>query len=277
MKKKLLVLMMLVLLTFALIPSVIAACSHTCTWQITKSSTCTETGSKSYKCTKCKTVTKTATTPAKGHKPSTASCINAGKCSRCGVITSNALGHNYTAATCITASTCTRCGAAAGPALGHTWSIATCTTAKKCTRCKKIDGKPLGHRLSGEKPVENRIVSYCSACKKDIFIRNMTSADKLKYNCEPFEQLFVTHMMETEDLTLDQGILLVDILREDKNVYTCEARIAEELQIEGAGLYATIYSIYKMDPNLFGDAWMDFMDPEINDDPKDPFKDFIDY
>lgn len=147
MKKKFLILAMFILLMLAMIPSAMAACSHTCTWRITKSATCTTAGSKSYQCTKCNAVTKTATISPKGHAPTAATCTAAGKCSRCGAVTSNALGHTYSAATCTIGKKCTRCGASGGSALGHnpawyTTKGSTCTETGtrvyKCTRCGYI-------------------------------------------------------------------------------------------------------------------------------------------
>ena len=110
MKRKLIILAMFILLMLAAIPSAMAACSHTCTWRITKSSTCTVAGSKNYQCTKCNTITKTATIPAKGHNPTTATCTTASKCTRCNATISPAKGHSWGSWTTTVNPTCVTAG-----------------------------------------------------------------------------------------------------------------------------------------------------------------------
>ncbi len=138
----------------------------------TKYATCTATGTKVGKCTKCGKVVSTVTIPALGHNASStwtttkaATCTATGtrvkKCTRCSAVaktetiakSSHAFSGSYTttkAATCTTAGTkvgkCTKCGTVVStatiPALGHnassTWTTtkaATCTATG--TRVKK--------------------------------------------------------------------------------------------------------------------------------------------
>jgi hypothetical protein len=167
-----------------------AACSHTFSgkYTITKNPTCTATGTKVGKCSKCGKVLTTVTIAALGHSygswttPIQATCTISGfktrKCSRCGVAqtqTLSALGHSYGSwtttknATCTSNGsqkrTCKRCGAAqtqATAALGHSygsWTTpiqATCTSngfkTRKCSRCGTAETQTLtatGHTSSG--------------------------------------------------------------------------------------------------------------------------------
>ena len=108
MKKKMIVLAMFSLLLLALIPSAMAACDHTYgPWHVSKPATCTETGTKISKCTKC----------------------GAG-----GIYVIPKLGHNWKDATCTSAKKCTRCGETKGEKLGHDWGSWKTTTAATCTK-----------------------------------------------------------------------------------------------------------------------------------------------
>ena len=164
------------IVTYASLSSVVlaASCSHQFngSYTVTKEPTCTTTGTKVGKCTKCGAIVSTVTIPALGHSygswtvTKAATCTTDGSqkrtCSRCKNVetqTIKATGHTFNGsytvtkeATCTTAGTkvgkCTKCGTTVStveiPALGHSygsWTVtkaATCTTAgtekRTCTR-----------------------------------------------------------------------------------------------------------------------------------------------
>ncbi|MDO5558797.1 MAG: S8 family serine peptidase [Oscillospiraceae bacterium] len=142
-----------------------AACkSHTFngSYTTTKKATCTSSGTKVGKCTKCGKVVSTVTIPALGHSASSswtvtrsATCSSTGtkikKCTRCGATAQTAsiakTGHTFNGSytttkkpTCTAAGTkvgkCTKCGTVVStvsiPALGHNAS-SSWTTTKSAT------------------------------------------------------------------------------------------------------------------------------------------------
>jgi len=169
------------IVTYASLSSVVlaASCSHQFngSYTVTKEPTCTTTGTKVGKCTKCGAIVSTVTIPALGHSygswtvTKAATCTTDGSqkrtCSRCKNVetqTIKATGHTFNGsytvtkeATCTTTGTkvgkCTKCGATVStvtiPALGHSygsWTVtkaATCTTdgsqKRTCSRCKNVE------------------------------------------------------------------------------------------------------------------------------------------
>ena len=144
--------------------------------KITKAATCTETGVKTYTCTRCQK-TKTEEIKATGHKEVkdaavAATCEKAGKtegshCSVCGEVIEAqtevpALGHNWDAGKITKAATCTETG------------VKTYT----CTRCQKTKTEEI--KATGHKEVKDAAVaatcekagktegSHCSVCGKVI-------------------------------------------------------------------------------------------------------------
>ena len=144
--------------------------------KITKAATCTETGVKTYTCTRCQK-TKTEEIKATGHKEVkdaavAATCEKAGKtegshCSVCGKVIKAqkevpALGHNWDAGKITKAATCTETG------------VKTYT----CTRCQKTKTEEI--KATGHKEVKDAAVaatcekagktegSHCSVCGKVI-------------------------------------------------------------------------------------------------------------
>lgn len=67
MKKKFVILSMFILMLLISIPSAMAACSHSYRWITTRYATCTTTGIRSLKCSKCGHVKQTQTIRANGH------------------------------------------------------------------------------------------------------------------------------------------------------------------------------------------------------------------
>ena len=144
--------------------------------KITKAATCTETGVKTYTCTRCKK-TKTEEIKATGHKEVkdaavAVTCEKTGKsegshCSVCNKVIKAqkevpALGHNWDAGKITKAVTCTETG------------VKTYT----CTRCKKTKTEEI--KAAGHKEVKDAAVSatcekagktegsHCSVCNKVI-------------------------------------------------------------------------------------------------------------
>ena len=144
--------------------------------KITKAATCTETGVKTYTCTRCQK-TKTEEIKATGHKEVkdaavAATCEKAGKtegshCSVCGKVIKAqkevpVLGHNWDAGKITKAATCTETG------------VKTYT----CTRCQKTKTEEI--KATGHKEVKDAAVaatcekagktegSHCSVCGKVI-------------------------------------------------------------------------------------------------------------
>ena len=144
--------------------------------KITKEATCTETGVKTYTCTRCKK-TKTEEIKATGHKEVkdaavAATCEKAGKtegshCSVCNKVIKAqkevpALGHSWDAGKITKEATCTETG------------VKTYT----CTRCKKTKTEEI--KATGHKEVKDAAVaatcekagktegSHCSVCNKVI-------------------------------------------------------------------------------------------------------------
>ncbi len=86
---------------------------------VTKAATCTATGVKTFKCSRCGG-TRTETINALGHSAgAAATCTAPQKCTRCNVVLANALGHAWDNGTVTKAATC----------------MATGVKTKKCTRC----------------------------------------------------------------------------------------------------------------------------------------------
>ena len=138
-----------------------AACKHTYSYKITKSPTCTATGIKVGKCTKCKATTKISIS-ALGHSYGAwgtfkaATCTTAGaqmrRCSRSGCYSTPtrsipATGHSFSGAYIITkAPTCTATGTKVGkcnkcgviistvtiPAIGHSYGVWTTFKSATC-------------------------------------------------------------------------------------------------------------------------------------------------
>ncbi len=135
--------------------------SHSYSSTVSKSATCTTTGTRTYTCNGCSD-SYTETIPATGHKWTAATCTAAKTCSVCKATDGAALGHSYTskvtkAATCTAAGvktfTCSKCSNSyteSIPATGHTWTAATCTAAKTCSVCKATDGTALGHNYTSK-------------------------------------------------------------------------------------------------------------------------------
>ena len=144
------------------------------TGKITKAATCTETGIKTYTCTRCKK-TKTEEIKATGHKEVkdaavAATCEKAGKsegshCSVCGKVIKAqkevpALGHSWNSGKVTKAATCTEAG------------VKTYT----CTRCKKTkteEIKATGHKFSAWKTSSKATIyspakqtRECTSCHK---------------------------------------------------------------------------------------------------------------
>ena len=144
--------------------------------KITKAATCTETGIKTYTCTRCQK-TKTEEIKATGHKEVkdaavAATCEKAGKsegshCSVCNKVIKAqkevpALGHNWNSGKITKAATCTETG------------VKTYT----CIRCKKTKTEEI--KATGHKEVKDAAVaatcekagksegSHCSVCNKVI-------------------------------------------------------------------------------------------------------------
>ncbi|WP_051983533.1 S8 family serine peptidase [Pseudobacteroides cellulosolvens] len=168
-----------------------AACAHTFngSYTTTKQPTCTATGTKVGKCTKCGAVLSTVSIAALGHSygswttTKSATCTTAGSrkrtCSRCSDIDTDtiaATGHTFNGSyttskqpTCTATGTkvgkCTKCDAVVSTvsiaALGHSYGAwttkaATCTTAgsrkRTCSRCSDIDTETIaatGHSFNG--------------------------------------------------------------------------------------------------------------------------------
>ncbi len=156
-----------------------AGCSHipASSYTVTKAATCSSTGTKVLKCTKCSAILETKTIAKTGHsfngvytvinQPTcTSAGTKVGKCTKCGTVVSTvsipALGHSYgswitsKAATCtqngLKYHKCSRCSNLETKTIaktGHTFNgsytttkKATCTTAgikaAKCTKCGTI-------------------------------------------------------------------------------------------------------------------------------------------
>ncbi|MBP3310443.1 MAG: hypothetical protein J6L05_06520 [Ruminococcus sp.] len=167
-----------------------AACSHIFngSYTVTKAATCTSTGTKIGKCTRCSAVVSTVTIPALNHSWSSwsttksATCTSTGSqkrtCSRCRATETNTIpvkGHSFNGSyTTTKAATCTEAGTKVGkcsvcstvvstgsiPALGHSLSTsikdATCTTngskTTKCSRCSYSSTSSIpatGHTFNG--------------------------------------------------------------------------------------------------------------------------------
>ena len=135
--------------------------AHSYSSTVTKSATCTTTGTRTYTCKGCSD-SYTETIAATGHTWTAATCTAAKTCSVCKTTDGAALGHSYTskvtkAATCTVAGvktfTCSKCSHSyteSIPATGHSWTAATCTAAKTCSVCKATDGAALGHSYTSK-------------------------------------------------------------------------------------------------------------------------------
>lgn len=146
-----------------------SALGHDKVWYVLKANTCTTTGTRVQKCSRCNKEFQRITTGKLAHtyNVSAATCTTAKKCTVCGTVAQAALGHSYniSAATCTTAKRCTRsgCGYVAQAARGHSYNVsaATCTTDKKCTRtgCGHVAQAALGHSY-------NISAATCTTAKK---------------------------------------------------------------------------------------------------------------
>ena len=161
------------------------SCDHTYTGIITKKATCTETGVKTYTCTKCgdtyteilpvdKNIhTKIITSSAKAATCTEAGLTEGKKCSDCGTIlqpqtTINALGHSYdnwttTKAATVVAEgvqtrTCTRCGHQETRALAKLASSGTLNTTNFPLKVKQSATLKVNGMVAGD-----RVVSWKSA------------------------------------------------------------------------------------------------------------------
>lgn len=183
------------------------ACDHT--WddgKVTTEPTCTQTGVKTYTCSKCGS-TRTEEIEAKGHTAVTdaavaATCTETGltegsHCSVCDVVLVEqtvipALGHAWSTNNCAEEATCTREGCDATRAAGeHVWGDwtvtkeATCTEAGSrthtCTSCKVEASEAitaLGHSYSSavtaptctEKGYTTHTCSRCGDSYKDTYV-----------------------------------------------------------------------------------------------------------
>ncbi len=155
MKKKIVALGLLAILMISLIPVALAACNHSYAWVVTKAATCSQTGTKVRKCTKCGTVSQTSAIPKTAHNwtPYTvvkaATCQQEGQqrstCKNCGAVRTQPIAkraHNFQFVRIVTNPTCTTAGRAdykcqwcpmhdyrAIPATGHNF------VNNKCTKC----------------------------------------------------------------------------------------------------------------------------------------------
>ena len=183
------------------------ACDHT--WddgKVTTEPTCTQTGVKTYTCSKCGS-TRTEEIEAKGHTAVTdaavaATCTETGltegsHCSVCDEVlvaqeTTPALGHAWSTNNCAEEATCTREGCDATRKAGeHAWGNwtvtkeATCTEAGSrthtCTSCKVEASEAitaLGHSYSSavtaptctEKGYTTHTCSRCGHSYKDTYV-----------------------------------------------------------------------------------------------------------
>ena len=179
--------------------------NHSTEWTIDKEATCTEKGSKSHHCSRCADKADVTEIAALGHSwnegeiTTTPDCTNTGiktyTCTRTGCIemkteTVNALGHNHSTewtvdkeATCTEKGSkshhCSRCNDKADiteiPALGHLEVTdeaiaATCTTAgktegKHCSACNEIlvaqtDIPALGHVFDDDADAECNVCGF---------------------------------------------------------------------------------------------------------------------
>lgn len=80
-----------------------------------------------------------------GHDWEKANCENAKTCSLCGKTQGEPLGHSWKAATCASPKTCETCGATEGGVRGHSWKDATCLDPETCTTCGVTVGDLGGH------------------------------------------------------------------------------------------------------------------------------------
>ena len=163
----------------------VAALGHS--WdsgKVTKTATCTATGTKTYTCSRCKK-TKTETIAATGHKAVkdaavAATCETTGKtegshCSVCNTVikaqtTTAALGHSWDSGNVTKAATCTAAG----------------TKTYTCSRCKKTRTETIA--ATGHKEVKDAAVaatcettgktegSHCSVCNAVIKAQTTTAA-----------------------------------------------------------------------------------------------------
>ena len=152
--------------------------------KVTKTATCTATGTKTYTCSRCKK-TKTETITATGHKEVkdaavAATCETTGKtegshCSVCNTVikaqtTTAALGHSWDSGKVTKAATCTAAG----------------TKTYTCSRCKKTKTETIA--ATGHKEVKDAAVaatcettgktegSHCSVCNTVIKAQTTTAA-----------------------------------------------------------------------------------------------------
>lgn len=156
-------------------------------WSTTKATTCTESGTKTRKCSGC-SKTETQTISALGHNFSStytvdkaATCTSAGSkskhCSRCSATTSvttiAATGHSYNAWTTVKNATCTTNGSA----------------ERKCLNCSVKDTKTisaLGHDLKNEWVIDKNATCtdvgtkshHCSRCN---YICDITTISSLNH------------------------------------------------------------------------------------------------
>lgn len=120
---------------------------HSMEWVTISNPTCTSEGYREYKCSKCGTVTNSASIGRVSHSPniSSATCTEDQKCTMCNCVMQSKTGHHYvdqgyaTAPTCNTGGAmlqkCSGCGdprtVKVGPTYNHKYE--TRTTAATCT------------------------------------------------------------------------------------------------------------------------------------------------
>ena len=140
---------------------------------VTKAATCTATGTKTFKCSRCGG-TKTETINALGHSAgAAATCTAPQKCTRCNATLKNALGHAWDNGTVTKAATCT----------------ATGTKTFKCTRCAttKTESIPvIAHSYTWKVTTnptctKEGVESYKCSCGN---VSQTRAVAKIAHNCE---------------------------------------------------------------------------------------------
>ena len=140
---------------------------------VTKAATCTATGTKTFKCSRCGG-TKTETINALGHSAgAAATCTAPQKCTRCNTTLKNALGHAWDNGTVTKAATCT----------------ATGTKTFKCTRCAttKTESIPvIAHSYTWKVTTsptctKEGVESYKCSCGN---VSQTRAVAKIAHNCE---------------------------------------------------------------------------------------------
>ncbi len=181
-----------------------AALGHAYSWVVTKNATCTATGTKAYRCSRCNNVSKTETISKTDHRwdRTEPTCTLAKKCKDCGFVGDKALGHDYQTKTilpetCGTAgkyeNKCTRCklsnpsngGGDIPPNGRHEWDKpnALCTDTKTCKVCsQKTKGD---HTLKTETvKVDSCTTDTVEKCTKCSYSRKKSTAVNHTFNSD---------------------------------------------------------------------------------------------